>query len=346
MTGTRGGEFHAVLLAGGGGTRFWPASRAGRPKQFLALAGRDPLLVASWKRIRRLAPASRTWVIAPRALARAIGKLLPELRADRLVVEPAPRDTAPAATLATLSVAAAQPDAVVGLFPADHVVRDEDAFVASVQAAIDAARREQALVCLGVVPDRPATGFGYLECRAAPRGNRPCEVRRFVEKPDARRAAAFVRSGRYLWNAGMFVYAAATFAGELRRAAPALYRAVERHIAGRPGAWGKVPRISLDYALMERARCVRAVPLRAGWDDVGSWAGVADDAAGGALRPILVDSPGCAVRAGHRIVALVGMKDTVVVDTDDALLVVARDRAEDVRAVVAELKRRKRKELL
>lgn len=349
MSRSTGPAFHAVLLAGGGGTRFWPLSRAERPKQFLRLAGGDPLLVASWKRLRRMVPPSRAWVVAPRSLTGAIKKMLPELRPDRLIVEPTPKDTAAAAALSTLAVAEADPAAIVGLFPSDHLIRRPAAFERAVRAAVAAATAGPALICLGVVPDRPATGFGYLRCSARPSGRGVVDVERFVEKPGAAAARRFLRSGRYLWNAGMFVWSAATFVDELNRAAPRILRAVARHRAGNRRAWGAIDRISLDYALMERARRVRAVPLSAGWDDIGSWDAWARAAAGPAARgvePVLVDSRGSAVVASRRLVALVGIENAVVVDSDDAVLVVARDRAEEVRKVVAELKRRGRKELL
>lgn len=349
MTRATNRAFHAVLLAGGGGTRFWPLSRENRPKQFLRLSGDDSLLVESWKRLRRLVPPSRAWVAAPKSLAEPIARMLPELRRDRLIVEPTPKDTAAAATLSTLAVAAVDPDAVVGFFPSDHVIRKPEAFERTVESAVAAASGEPVLICLGVVPDRPATGFGYLRCRTKPRGLGAVDVEKFVEKPDAATARKFLRSGRYLWNAGMFVWRAETFVDEMTRAAPEILRAVSRHRSGKAGAWGAIDRISLDYALMERAGQVRAVPLRAGWDDIGSWdawARVCGKFASLGAEPVLVSSPGSTVVSFRRTVALVGIENAVVVDSDDAVLVVARERAEEVRRVVAELKRRGRKDLL
>jgi len=341
-------SFHVVLLAGGSGTRFWPASRALRPKQFLALAGPRPLLVEAWRRARRLAPVARIWVAVPRRLAGAVAKMLPELDPARVIREPAPRDTGPAVTLATLAVQRADPRAVVGIFPTDHVVRDVPRFCRAVRAARDEARRGP-LVCLGIKPDRPATGFGYLACRTAARGARPVQVERFVEKPDLARARSFVRSGRHLWNAGMFVWTVEDFVAEATVAAPELLASVSAHLAGRRGAWARAPRISVDYALMERARRVSVVPLDAGWDDVGSWDAAArlreeaGDASGGGL---LVDSPGTVAFPGGRLVAVVGVPGAVVVDAPGAVLVVARDRAERVKVIVEELRRRGRGDLL
>ncbi len=342
------GKLHAVLLAGGSGTRFWPLSRARRPKQFLPLAGSEPLLAATWRRALRVASRERIWVVAPAALARDVRRALPELKRDRLIVEPTPRDTGPAVTLACATVAAADPGAIVGLFPTDHAIRDVRAFAGSVSTAAAAARRG-ALVCLGVRPDRPATGFGYLKCSRNPSGGEAVDVDRFVEKPDLPAARRFVRSARYLWNGGMFVWSAARFLEEARRVAPGIVGPVESHLAGKRGAWQKAEKRSVDYAVMERARGVRVVPLDAGWDDVGSWDAAArlrEEAGIGNGDAILVDSPGSAVFGGRRVVAIVDAPGVVVVDTPDALLVVSRRGAEEVRRVVEALRARGREDLL
>jgi mannose-1-phosphate guanylyltransferase len=331
-----GRDLHAVLLAGGSGTRFWPWSRADRPKQFLALTGEEPLLVEAWQRARALVPPSRLWVVAPRALAGQVRRHLPDLRRDRLVLEPEPRDTAPAIVLGCAAVARAHPAAVAAVFPTDHVVRDLSAFVAAVSVAAQAAR-EGGLVCLGVRPHRPATGFGYLECAGRPSGRRAVPVTRFVEKPKLARARSFLRSGRHLWNAGMFVWRVDRFLAEAGRVTPSVTLPVLAHLEGDRRAWRRAERRSVDYAVMERARGVQVVALDAGWDDVGSWDAAARLRAGApeTCAVVRVDSDGSAVFGeGGRLVALVGVPGVVVVDTRDALLVVRRDSAEQVRAVV------------
>ncbi len=341
-------SFHVVLLAGGSGSRFWPLSRRQLPKQFLALTAREPLLVQAWKRARRLAPASRVWVVAPARLAREVRKTLPRLPSGNLILEPSPRDTAPAVSLACATLARKDPGAVLGIFPTDQVIRDEAEFIRTVELAAGEARRD-ALTCLGVRPDRPATSFGYLRCRTRPVRGRGCDVARFVEKPDRARARRFLRSGNYLWNAGMFVWRASRFLEELERTAPEIRRAVEGHLDGNSRAWGRATRLSVDYAVMEQARGVRVVPLDAGWDDVGSWDAAARQREADGLadaHQILVDSPGSSVFGRGRTVALVDVPGVVVVDTPDALLVVSREGSEKVRRVVDELKRRRRKDLL
>ncbi|MCP3978811.1 MAG: NTP transferase domain-containing protein [bacterium] len=340
---------HVVLLAGGSGTRFWPMSRTARPKQLIALTGKRTLLQESWRRARDRVPPSRLWVAAPARLADAIRAELPRLRSDRLILEPSPRDTGPAVALACATVARADPRAVAAVLPTDHVIPDGDEFARSLRVAADAAEKD-ALVCLGIRPDRPATGFGYLKCAAKPVRGRAGTVERFVEKPDAARARRFVRSGRYLWNAGMFIWRVERFLDELACTAPAIARAVDGHLAGKARAWNRATKLSVDYAVMEKAEGVRVVPLDAGWDDVGSWDAAARLrealASPGPDAPILVDSPGSVVFGEGRLVAVVDAPDIAVVDTPDALLIVSRKGSEKVRRVVEELKTRKRDDLL
>lgn len=341
-------RLHVVLLAGGAGTRFWPWSRSDRPKQFLPLAGREPLLVGTWKRARKLAPASRVWVVAPARYAAEVRGMLPDLPRRNLVVEPSPRDTAPAVGLACAAVERRDPGAIVALLPTDHVIRDARAFHVSIGTALSAAR-QGALVCLGVVPDRPATGYGYIRCAEPPRADRAAAVARFVEKPDEARARRFLRSGRYLWNAGMFVWQAGRILDELARLEPATRRAIDAVLVGRPGGWNRARRVSIDRAVLERTRGIRVVGLSAGWDDVGSWGAAArlrPEGAGGRRSAVLHDSPGTVVFAGDRLVAVVGAPGLVVVDAGDAVLVAERGRAQEVREVVARLKRERREELL
>jgi mannose-1-phosphate guanylyltransferase/mannose-6-phosphate isomerase len=241
------------------------------------------------------------------------------------------------------------PDAVTAFFPTDHVIRDANAFAVAVRAAV-AEARNGSLVCLGISPTRAATGFGYLRCRGTLRPGIPAGVERFVEKPDAATARRFLRSGRHLWNAGMFVWRADRFLEELAVHAPSTHAAVVATAAGDRSAWDGAERRSVDYAVMEKARGVRVVPLDAGWDDVGSWDAVAalrrEAGTDRDPRAVLVESPGSVVLSEGRTVAVVGVPGVVVVETKDAVLVVARGASEKVRAVVDALRSRGRDELL
>ena len=333
---TPGPPLHVVLLAGGSGTRFWPLSRVKRPKQLLALAGTTSLLRATWDRARGLAPAGRIWVVVPRALASAVRRELPGLRRDRLVIEPSPRDTAPAIALACAAIARVAPGAIAAIFPCDHVLRDAGAFGRAVAAACRAAAGG-ALVCLGIAPDRAATGFGYLKVKTKPRAGVPTPVLAFVEKPDAARARRFLKSGRYLWNGGMFVWQVDRFLGELARLAPEIHDATAAVAAGSEAAWRNATKISVDYAVMEKASNVTVVPLDAGWDDLGSWDAAARHAGSGARgngTRVILGSDGAVVFGGGRLVAVVDLPGVVVVDTKDALLVVPRGSSEKLKSVV------------
>ena len=345
---SRGERVHVVILAGGRGTRFWPLSRAKRPKQFLSLAGEYSLLRGTWDRALFLAPAERVWVVAPRALATAVRRELPRLRRDRLVIEPSPRDTAPAVALACAVVARHDPRAITLILPSDHVIEDTLAFQRAVAVACRAARGGF-LVCLGITPDRPATGFGYLKVAARPKSGAASRVVAFVEKPDAAKARRFLRSGRYLWNAGMFVWRNDIFLEELQRVAPEVERATTAVAAGSSGAWSKAPKISLDYAVMEKASAVAVVPLDAGWDDLGSWDAAARHAfpgSSGSRERVMIGSEGAVVFGGKRLVAILDLPGVVVVDTPDALLVVSRASSEKMKSVVEAIRATGRADLL
>jgi mannose-1-phosphate guanylyltransferase/mannose-6-phosphate isomerase len=344
----RNDRLHVVLLAGGSGTRFWPLSRVKRPKQFLPLASDRSLLRATWDRARKLVPADRLWIVAPRALTAAVRRELPALRRDRLIVEPSPRDTAPAIALAVAVIARHDPRATTMILPTDQVIDDAGAFGQAVAAACRAAQ-DSTLVCLGITPHRAATGFGYLRVGERPRRGVASRVLAFVEKPDARRALRFLRSGRYLWNGGMFVWRVDRFREELGRVAPRIRRATDAVAAGSRGAWLSAPKISVDYAVMEKASRVDVVPLDAGWDDVGSWDAAARHASLGAAGRggrVILGSEGSVVFGGNRLVAIMDVPGVVVVDTPDAILVVPRASSEKMKSLVEAVRAAGRADLL
>jgi mannose-1-phosphate guanylyltransferase/mannose-6-phosphate isomerase len=298
--------------------------------------------------VRKLAPASRIWVVAPRALTNDIRRELPELGRERLIPEPSPRDTAPAIALACAFIARRDPRGTAAFFPCDHLIGDQRAFGRAVAAARRAAEAG-ALVCIGIAPDRPATGFGYLKIAGKPKAGVAVPVTEFVEKPDPARARRFLRSGRYLWNGGMFVWRIDRFLAELARVAPAIRRETAAVAAGTPAAWRRVPKISIDYAVMEKASDVAVVPLDAGWDDVGSWDAAARHAmssARGRGERVMLGSDGSVVFGGSRLVAIVDVPGVVVVDTKDALLIASRASSEKLKSVVEAVRAAGRADLL
>ncbi len=360
----------AVVPAGGAGTRLWPLSREGSPKFLLDLTGSGrSLLQATWDRLAPLAGAGVVVVTGERH-AEAVRAQLPDLPADGVLVEPAPRDSMPAIGLAAAVVARRDPDAVVGSFAADHVIRDAVAFAAAVGEAV-AAAREGWLVTVGIAPSYAATGFGYLELgadlalAAAPSVRR---VERFVEKPSAETAAAYLRQGGFRWNAGMFVVRATVLLELLEASKPDLAAALREIAAAWDGpdrdavlarVWRDVEAIAIDHAVGEPAAAagrVACVPADLGWDDVGDWAslaGLLPEADGGGPRllgaadgVLALDSSGLVVAAGGREVVVVGLSDVVVVDTPDAVLVLPADQSQRVKDVVAQLRARNRPDLL
>ncbi|MFO0549551.1 MAG: sugar phosphate nucleotidyltransferase [Polyangiaceae bacterium] len=353
----------AVVLAGGSGTRFWPASRAARPKQLLPLAGDKPMIVETVDRVLPLTSGpSGVLIVSGRTTELQTRALLPGLATSSFLIEPAPRNTAPAIAWASWVVAREAPDAVLAVLPSDHHVADVVEFRRVLGVAADVARRG-AITTIGITPTRPETGFGYLEVKAsgASEGEaKALAVHRFVEKPDHATAQAYLASGRHYWNAGMFVFRARDMQQAVRRHLPDVAALLdELDVAARvsPATEAEVlsrifvrmPSISIDYAVMEKEPGLMMVPGAFGWSDVGSWQAaweLADkDAAGNAASAstILADASGNLVvdqRSDRTsVVALVGVSNTVVVLTDDAALIVPRERSQDVRRAVEILAR-------
>jgi mannose-1-phosphate guanylyltransferase/mannose-6-phosphate isomerase len=350
---------YAVILAGGSGTRFWPLSRRLAPKQLLALTGDHTMLQETVLRIAPVVPPERVWVVTGRDLSDEARRQLRVIGVSAVVVdEPVGRNTAPAISVAAHRLLAIDPDAMMVVLPSDHAVAKPEAFLESLNAAIQAAE-EGWLVTIGIVPRRAETGYGYIHRGPALPGNRAYRVERFVEKPDRTTAEGYVADGGYLWNAGMFVWRADVIVEELRRHAPGVAAAgaaiaeamTQGADAGRLRTlYDAVESVSIDYAVLERSTRVAVVPAEFGWSDVGSWAALDDvaekDARGNVIsgRVVDVDSRESIVYAQDRVVATIGLTNLIVVDTPDATLVCAKDRAQDVRKVVDALEAQRAQE--
>jgi mannose-1-phosphate guanylyltransferase len=353
-----------VVMAGGSGTRFWPLSRAARPKQFLALGGGAPLLAETVARLPPLAGPDRTFVVCGPVHAAAARALLPGVPPENVVVEPCARNTAPAIGLAALHVARRDPAGVLAVLPSDHHVARPDLFRDALAAAARLAA-QGLLATIGIRPSRAETGYGYLRAGEPlardPSGLLPAKVERFVEKPDRAIAERYLADGRYLWNAGIFAFRADVLLEEIRASMPELGERLDAIGAalGTPAydavladAFPRCPSQSIDYGVMERSSRIAVVPADFGWSDVGSFAALpevrAADAAGNVVEgdALVVDGRDNVVLAKDRLVAVVGVDGLVVVDAGDALLVCPKERAQDVKKAVDELRRRGREDLL
>jgi mannose-1-phosphate guanylyltransferase/mannose-6-phosphate isomerase len=339
-----------VILSGGSGTRLWPLSREAYPKQFLPLVGDDTMLQATWKRVAPLA-GRKPIVVANQEHRFMVAEQLLEVGAspEAIILEPAGRNTAPAIAIAALEALANGGDALLLVLPSDHVVTNDQAFHEAVRAAAVTAETGR-LVTFGIVPTGPETGYGYIKAAA---GEGPRPVERFVEKPDLATAEAYVSSGEYYWNSGMFLFKASVYIDVLARFQPDMLAACQRawELAKRDEdfirldaeAFAASPSDSIDYAVMEKTDSASVVPLDAGWSDVGSWSALWEanphDENGNAHHGdvIAIDCHG-SYAYGQRLIAMIGLDDVVVVDTEDAILVGSKSRIQEVKQIVQQLK--------
>lgn len=350
-------QLYAVIMAGGIGSRLWPRSRATSPKQFLDLTGPRTMLQETVDRIQPLIPLERLLVVVGQDHVAAVRAQIPSLPEENVLVEPGPRGTAPCIGLAAVALRQRDPQATMAVFPADHLIMDASAFRRAIAAAARVAQQGY-LVTLGITPSHPHTGYGYIQ-RGHPLGEvaglPAFEVQRFAEKPDAPTAQAFVESGEYFWNGGIFVWRAASILSEMERLLPRLHMELQTLALNwkapefpdiLAAAWEQVPRTTIDYGVMEQAQCVAVLPIDVGWDDVGNWANLAGlvdsdengNARRGAGHHLLVETSDTYVyTTAGRLVVLVGVEGFIVIDTPDALLVCRKDHAQGVRDVVDRL---------
>ena len=348
-------------MAGGRGTRFWPLSRTDRPKQLLPLVADHSLLRATFERVVPLVGPQRILVVTTAGLVPAVRDLLPELPADHVVGEPCGRNTAPCAVLGVGLAGRLDPAAPVALLPADHHIPDADVFASQLAGAFARAAAAPTVVTLGIRPDRPETGYGYLEAADAADADGFRRGKAFVEKPDAATAAGYLEGGRHFWNGGIFIWNPAWFAEAAARHIPAVVDLMAGPVAsfGTNGfgaaleaAYASCPAESIDYAVMEKLPGFEILPAEFSWSDLGSWD------AWGDLAPVLpggnrgeadliaVDAANNIVRATDKLVALVGVEGLVVVETPDALLVCSQTHAQKIKDVIARLEEDGRRDLL
>jgi len=377
---------HAVILAGGRGTRFWPRSRTRTPKQLLNIFGKLTMLQQTVARLRSLIPPQRLWTVTNAEQAATLKKQLPAAARHRVLLEPLGRNTAAAIALAAFHIRhAAKGDALMAILPADHYIGQEEKYRAIVAAALEAAREPGRIVVLGIPPTHPETGFGYIEREPNPSGPQASAqfpvypVRRFTEKPALETAKLYLSYGNFYWNAGMFFWRVSTFLENLKRHLPATHDALQKLSAAigtrsyakkLRAVYPRLDNISVDYAILEPAASrgsgfvltnpdinnVFVIPAEVGWSDIGSWsavydlhaqAGAADSCGNVLLSPAYaLDSSGNLISAPNKFTAIIGASDLVVVETPDALLICPRDRSQDVSKLVKLLEDQKKSHLL
>jgi len=362
---------HAVIMAGGSGTRFWPASRQIRPKQLLPLASGIPMITAAVERLRGICPQENIWIVTNKTQKKAIGKLLLDFPINQILVEPEARDTAPCIAFAMAAIGAHNPDATLIVLPADQVIDPISEFERMVSRARSLARDDKTLVTFGIPPTFAATGYGYVELGdpladgAEGGAPRAFVTRSFREKPDQATAQSFVESGKFWWNSGIFVFSLAAMQRAFTEHQPELAEATDQMTTAIQQdkrsqvtrAFKKAPKTSIDFAIMEKAEHIAVVECTASWDDIGSFPALArmepGDADGnhfslhGGGDATAVESRSNIVYAeGKRTVALFGVEDLVVVAVGDAVLVCPRERASDLKQVVNHLREQGRKDLL
>lgn len=345
----------ALILAGGSGTRFWPLSRKHRPKQLLALEGDRTLLRDTVERLSPLIPPTSIWICTTEALAEGVRRDVPEVPPEQVLLEPEGRNTAPAIGWSVRSMPEEARRGVVAVLPADHRMGDPAAFRDLLEQAARAVEREDRVMTLGVTPRWAETGYGYLELEPGTGEGGLRRLRRFVEKPTAEKAEEFVRSGSYLWNAGIFLFRGTTLLSVLERLQPELARGLEEIAAAPerlPELYARLPADSIDYAVMEKLDEISTLPLDCGWSDLGSWAALDEilprDAAGNTKRGdvLAVDARDNLLFSDAGTIAVLGVEGLVVVRTGDTVLVMPKDRSQEVRRIVTELGNRGRGELL
>jgi len=344
---------YAVIMAGGIGSRFWPRSRRENPKQFLNVINDTTLIQNTVSRLQGLIPPENCYVVTHERYVDQTCEQLPAVPRENILAEPISRNTAPCIAYAAIQLLARDPDATMIVLPADHVIQNVRAFHEVLRTAIEAAQEPRSLITIGITPEYPATGYGYIQYDQHPEHvNDPpaaLSVRTFAEKPDLQTAERFIDSGDFLWNSGMFIWRADSILAQMETHLPDTVRAfchltdalgTENEPAAVLEGFQNAPRISIDHGVMERADKVYVIPASFGWSDVGDWRAAYDlsekDDAGNCLKGnvLVVDSSRCLVQSENRLVALIGLHDTVVVDTDDALLICNRENAQQVKEIV------------
>jgi len=356
-------EIYHVIIAGGTGTRFWPRSRKKHPKQLLKIFGEESMIRLTFNRLREISPAHKIIVVASESLCRNIRKHLPEIPAENFIVEPSGKNTAPAIGLAAINIYHRDQTSVMCVYPSDHIILDNDKFRTSIEDATRMALKKPSLVTMGIHPTYPATGYGYIQCDREKKDTYMMisKVKTFAEKPPIETARTFLESGDFLWNSGIFIWkteililAMKTFMPELHESLDVIYDALgtDKYRIVLDREWEIIHPESIDYGILEKAKNVYVLKSDFRWSDLGSWKALFDisdkDANGNVEKGeiVSVNTKYSYVYSPNRLTAVVGLKNIVVINLDDALLVTSMEHAEEVKEVVTFLQKNNMEEFL
>lgn len=350
----------SVIMAGGKGERFWPKSRTNLPKQFLNISGNKSMIQQTVERLESLIDITQIFIVTNELYAELIRGQIPHLPVENIIIEPIGRNTAPCIGLASLIIEEKFPESTMIVLPSDHIIENEDGFIKILKAAIEVAQNDDNLVTLGISPTYAETGYGYIESTKELQVVDDLEVfkvNRFVEKPDADTAEAYLKSGNFYWNSGIFIWKVSTIRYYIKEFMPEVHDILETmkqgfHLTTRHetirSEFAKMPDQSIDYGIMEKAEHIYVIPCKLGWDDVGSWTALdrinERDDDGNVIRGNIlnIDTKRCIIESNNgKLIATLGIEDLIVVDTDDVTLICTKDKAQEVKLLLKELRTQK-----
>lgn len=349
----------AVIMAGGKGERFWPKSRTHLPKQFLNISGNKSMIQQTIARLERLIPIQQIFIVTNELYAELIRAQIPHLPHDNIIIEPVGRNTAPCVGLASLIIEEKYPDSTMVVLPSDHIIENEDGFVRILQTAVEVAQEDESLVTLGIKPTYAETGYGYIETAAQWSVVNELEVykvEKFVEKPDQERAVAYLKNGNFYWNSGIFIWKVSVIRHYIKELMPEMHDVLETMKRAFSSGlrdevikaeFNKIPDQSIDYGIMEKARSIYMIPCIFGWDDVGSWTALDRinnrDENGNVIKGNIlnIDTKRCIIESNGKLIATLGIEDLIIVDTEDVTLICTKDKAQEVKLLLKELRTQK-----
>lgn len=353
-----------VIMAGGKGERFWPKSRTSLPKQFLNISGNKSMIQQTVSRLKRFMSIEEIFVITNELYAELIKVQIPDIPLDNIIIEPVGRNTAPCVGLASIIVESKFPNSTMIVLPSDHIIKDEDEFVSILQAAIKISVEGENLITLGIKPTYPETGYGYIESSNTNfnvNNHKVYKVNRFVEKPHEEKAKEYIESGNFYWNSGIFIWKTSVIRNYIKQLMPDMHDLLETMkvsiLNGKrkeviQSEFHKMPDQSIDYGIMEKVRDIYVIPCLFGWDDVGSWTALERinelDENGNSVKgnTLNIETKGCIIESNGKLIATLGVEDLIIVETDDVTLICKKDRAQEIKSLIKELKVQKLEQYL